>query len=771
MYYSFSGILKGFFFSCFFVFVGGLLRAQPNLTLYHMNAVNQSMYSNTTSQPITNINVGIPIFSNLYVGASNSGFRYKDLIYKRSDDSLVLDINKALGVMGDRNYLSMQFQTDILSVGFRIKKTFVNISSGENIQFRLGYTRDFIGFVWNGNAPTAGKELVFDPRFDFTHYRDYSVHVVQRINRRITVGAKLKYLYGMENINTSRSEVRLLTDAKTFDLNARSDIEINTAGVIQGSWGRRFNFSDYAFRRQNNGYAFDAGLSYKFSDKLNVSASANDIGGITWRSFIRTHRTANPESTYTFTGTDIRSLINDSTSINEAANRTMDSLFRDFRIDTLSQEYRTRLFPRFYLGANYELSEMFNPAILLYSEYFENKLVPGLALSMNMHLARMLHASVSWSAFNGDFSRVGLGISLNTWKGSQFFIITDNLPGLIWPQAAKSTDFRFGINLRFGKDPYRDDEDEDGVMDQDDKCPRLAGLPELKGCPDKDGDKIADKEDQCPDEFGTARFQGCPDKDGDGVIDKLDKCPDFPGVLRFKGCPDKDSDGIQDSLDLCPDEAGVFEFNGCPDTDGDGIKDSEDACPKEFGSKDNKGCPNDKDGDGVPDQQDKCPEEAGKPESLGCPDVDTDKDGVYDRLDKCPQTPGSPATGGCPELSTEAKFASDQVEKKLVFEDGKDIIKSESYMVLDEFSSLLKLHPDWNIVVESHVSASEGNDSFTMALSRDRAQAVKSYLINRGIDESRSRIEYFGSTQPVGDDNTPEGKRQNNRVRIQILFR
>ncbi|MEY4110286.1 MAG: hypothetical protein RLZZ46_641, partial [Bacteroidota bacterium] len=226
-----------------------------------------------------------------------------------------------------------------------------------------------------------------------------------------------------------------------------------------------------------------------------------------------------------------------------------------------------------------------------------------------------------------------------------------------------------------------------------------------------------------------------------------------------------------DSEDLCPDLAGSVEFSGCPDTDGDGIQDSEDSCPKQFGTRENKGCPNDKDSDGVPDLEDKCPEEAGLPENLGCPDKDTDRDGVTDRLDKCPQTPGSPATNGCPEISTEIKFTLDQVEKKLIFEDGKDIIKSESYSSLDELGNLLKQHQEWNVSIENHVSASEGNDSFTMSLSKDRAQAVKSYLMNRGVDESRVKTEYFGAKQPLGDDNSPEGKRQNNRTRVQILFR
>ena len=83
------------------------------------------------------------------------------------------------------------------------------------------------------------------------------------------------------------------------------------------------------------------------------------------------------------------------------------------------------------------------------------------------------------------------------------------------------------------------------------------------------------------------------DRDGDGVLDADDKCPDVAGLATLGGCPDKDSDGIADADDKCPDVAGLAKYGGCPipDTDGDGINDEEDKCPAVKGVAANQGCP------------------------------------------------------------------------------------------------------------------------------------------------------------------------------------
>jgi len=85
------------------------------------------------------------------------------------------------------------------------------------------------------------------------------------------------------------------------------------------------------------------------------------------------------------------------------------------------------------------------------------------------------------------------------------------------------------------------DDDGDGILNRDDACPTVAGIPEEKGCPpkDTDGDGIFDHLDKCPTQAGPKENGGCPDtdQDGDGVVDRLDKCPDVAGVAEFEGCP------------------------------------------------------------------------------------------------------------------------------------------------------------------------------------------------------------------------------------------
>ncbi|MEO6905803.1 MAG: OmpA family protein [Ginsengibacter sp.] len=112
------------------------------------------------------------------------------------------------------------------------------------------------------------------------------------------------------------------------------------------------------------------------------------------------------------------------------------------------------------------------------------------------------------------------------------------------------------------------DRDHDGVVDSLDRCPDVAGLAALKGCPDKDGDGIADIDDKCPDVAGVSKYQGCPipDTDGDGINDDEDKCPTVAGVARYQGCPipDTDKDGVNDEEDKCPTQVGPASNFGCP---------------------------------------------------------------------------------------------------------------------------------------------------------------------------------------------------------------
>lgn len=297
---------------------------------------------------------------------------------------------------------------------------------------------------------------------------------------------------------------------------------------------------------------------------------------------------------------------------------------------------------------------------------------------------------------------------------------------------------------------------------------------------DKDGDLVSNRKDDCKKKPGTWENMGCPDSDGDGLLDNEDDCPEEFGPVDNQGCPwpDTDEDGIADKEDECPEEAGPVENNGCPvaeidtlsDLDEDGILDVDDKCPEEFGPAENDGCPyGDRDEDGTSDEFDNCPDTPGAIDNGGCPWSDTDGDGLLDNVDRCPKTPGPESNDGCPELKEEEKQIMEEAFNNLEFESGRAVIKASSYKDLDKIVDILESRPGAVLKIEGHTDAT-GGDALNMQLSKERALAVKQRLVEKGIASDRFFVNWYGETRPIADNNTPEGRKANRRVELQIMF-
>ena len=381
--------------------------------------------------------------------------------------------------------------------------------------------------------------------------------------------------------------------------------------------------------------------------------------------------------------------------------------------------------------------------------------------------------SFDWSWF-GLF----LPISMNEYSGFK-----TGLASRLGPLSIGVTDFRalFSVGKVRGAEFYLGlrlpilysaikDKDKDKVSDLKDNCISTPGIWAFKGCPDTDGDGLMDKEDECPEIAGLVEFKGCPDSDGDKIIDKLDDCPEIAGLAEFKGCPDTDSDGIKDSDDACPQNAGPKENQGCPDKDSDGLFDFIDACPEMAGPKENNGCPwPDTDGDGILDKDDDCPLLKGPAANMGCPYKDTDGDGLLDKDDDCPNTAGPIENKGCPIIEVEIVEVLRTAFDNLEFESGKDIILEVSKVALDELADVLIKKATWKLEISGHTD-NIGGENFNLVLSKKRAEALKNYLIFKGVDTNRLLTFYFGETQPLIDNTTLEGRKKNRRVEMKITF-
>jgi outer membrane protein OmpA-like peptidoglycan-associated protein len=262
----------------------------------------------------------------------------------------------------------------------------------------------------------------------------------------------------------------------------------------------------------------------------------------------------------------------------------------------------------------------------------------------------------------------------------------------------------------------------------------------------------------------------------EGVVGHYEILAGLSAVLGWKekeAPKDSDGDGLIDDQDQCPLEKGAPP-TGCPpkDSDGDGLTDDQDQCPTEKGNPPTGCPPKDTDGDSLTDDQDQCPTEKGLPPT-GCPPRDTDGDGFTDDKDQCPKEPetknGYKDEDGCPdEIPTEIKKFTGAI-KGITFETNKTVIRKQSFPTLDEAVKVLQDYPDLKIKVRGHTD-NTGKREKNMTLSQGRAEAVKEYLVGKGVASDKIQTEGLGPDEPVADNKTAKGRTENRRIEFKIII-
>ena len=99
------------------------------------------------------------------------------------------------------------------------------------------------------------------------------------------------------------------------------------------------------------------------------------------------------------------------------------------------------------------------------------------------------------------------------------------------------------------------------------------------------------------------------------------------------------------------------------------------------------------------------------------------------------------------------------------FDYDKSTLRPEDIAIIDQNAADLKEWGDIDVEVSGHTD-SRGSDEYNMGLSLRRAEAVRDYLITKGISADRLTAKGSGESQPIADNNTDEGRFQNRRVEL-----
>ena len=273
--------------------LSGLLRSYPQANIVHPAYVPSR----------ARLVVGIPALSTFSAGVRNR-FSYADAFNAQNNKS-VLDVGRLYReTLARNNFFSAQLSNNLLYAGYRepTLRTYFSFYANERVDAFLGYSKDFVDLLWNGNSSlvgTNGRTFSGIP-LDLLHFREYALSTAVETNGPLVLGLGLKFLQGLSHLGlrpgaSFNVSVEESTYHHALDL---TELQLRTSGIFAALMGVEdgdvvsnsggINLSQGLMGGRNMGLGVDLGAFYSiWPIDLNLSLSLKDLGFIHWRDRIK----------------------------------------------------------------------------------------------------------------------------------------------------------------------------------------------------------------------------------------------------------------------------------------------------------------------------------------------------------------------------------------------------------------------------------------------------------------------------------------------------
>jgi hypothetical protein len=423
---------------------------QHDLGTYTMQIVPQRIFQNPSFIPDQRLYIGIPVLSGVQSAYTNP-FTYNDVIERDSYDSVTFKVEDFLGKLAKNDQFTVYSDVDILSIGSQIAngRFFLGFSIRERLCQQVMIPENLANLLWYGNAAPQffGQEVNVAPDVNLTAYDEWGASFSgYAMKRKMTWGARLKYLSGRINATTTKSDFYVYTDTSTYQLYMKSDLELQTSGIDDIEHYLDQRVTSLVFPG-NNGFGADLGLSYQVNPHVGISASVLDIGFITWKSNTMTIASQDPGEEFAFNGLSLDDFIDMIGNMDSFGRKLSDSILDLVKIDTVYGNTYTSWLPvRYNLGGSYSFNEHHRLNLLLNGISWNKQFYPALSVSWYYQLPKRLGLMASYNIFNNQYTNFGAGLSVSAGP-VQLYAISDNFPGLIWYKGTNNSSIRFGINI------------------------------------------------------------------------------------------------------------------------------------------------------------------------------------------------------------------------------------------------------------------------------------------------------------------------------------
>lgn len=415
--------------------------ALPNL--WHSNSLNPAFFPHEKR-----IAIGLP---GIAIDAAHSGdISYNDVFIK-DGDRRILDLGNAISKLEDNNELFAEQRIETFSLGLRLNKKIALFAGHANrLSLNAQYPKNLAALIWNGNGNYIGQTLQIAPAADLYNWNEWSAGLSIPL-KKVTLGAKAKLLAGTAGLisDAAHKKATVYTNPDIYQLEMETDYGFHSASVVSS-----FDTSGYGFDlklaelenklfSKNTGIAFDLGARFDISDRLSLSASILDLGGvIKWKDNANYYLS---QGKYTYEGANL-DLLSGSDSL--SFDQKLDSLNDIFQFKKSDGSFETRLPVRIYLGGRFQLTQRLALSLSLYRQSHDARSTGAAGLGLQWMPMKWISVGGMYSI--NDQSAANLGFHLMLRPGPlQLYLCSDNLLNAFQVKSKPAANLRVGGALVF----------------------------------------------------------------------------------------------------------------------------------------------------------------------------------------------------------------------------------------------------------------------------------------------------------------------------------
>lgn len=462
--------------------------AQFLRTSYFMEGTHYRQQLNPALTP-TKGYINIPVIGAVNATVGSTSLGYQDIMDIIDDGGDFYTKPDFMNRLKDKNNLNVNFSTEILSAGWYKGKNFWSFNVGLRADIGANLTKNMFSFLnemetieenWRNSAYDISNQ-----QLNINSFAEVGLGLSRQINSRLTVGARVKVLLGVGNMELKLNQVAMSANLPTdseianwsnndywtnlgggavaeaerlkskFDnyhanLNVNAELKSSFKGLeLKEEEGKDyitdFDFDSGKLGIAGYGFGIDLGASYKIMDNLTVSASVLDLGFISWSKSSTKIASAKPDAidirgskyTSSINVNDPQTIVQAVNSLQNDAQGYMDRVTNgdvldydmlQLEVNDAAESRKSRLASTIVVGAEYGFfNNKLAVGALSTTRFVQPEALTELTFSANYRPKSWFNMAVSYSVIQSAGKSFGLGLKLGPlFLGTDYMFLGKN---------------------------------------------------------------------------------------------------------------------------------------------------------------------------------------------------------------------------------------------------------------------------------------------------------------------------------------------------------